>query len=93
MCDGYVRPWGMSRRDLAHVLTALDDLTGGRAGVTADLTAIDEAIGRSRRDMRTPLNLADLAADGLVTSPSEGAWALTDDGVAWIRRDRELSGG
>lgn len=83
---------GMSRRDLAHVMTALHDLTGGRAGAAVDLAAIDEAIGRSRRDMRTPLNLADLAADGLVTSPSDGVWALTDDGVAWIRRDRELSG-
>jgi hypothetical protein len=83
----------MSRRDLAHVMTALHELSGGRAGVAVDLAAIDEAIGRSRRDMRTPLNLADLEADGLVASPSDAAWALTDDGVAWIRRDRELSGG
>ena len=81
----------MSRRDLAHVMTALHDLTGGRAGVAVDVAAIDEAIGRGRRDMRTPLNLADLAGDGLVASPGDGRWALTDDGVAWIRRDRELS--
>jgi hypothetical protein len=83
----------MSRRDLAHIMTALHDLTGGRAGAPVGLAAIDEAIGRSRRDMRTPLNLADLAADGLVSSPADGTWALTDDGVAWLRRDRELSGG
>ena len=90
---GRVRPCGMSRRDLAHVMTALHNLTGGRAGTAVDLAAIDEAIGRSRRDMRTPLNLADLAADGLVASPADGTWALTDDGVEWIRRDRELSSG
>jgi hypothetical protein len=83
----------MSRRDLVHVLTALHELTGGRAGAAVEVAAIDEAIGRSRRDMRTALNLADLEADGLVVSPAEGTWALTDDGVAWIRRDRELSGG
>jgi hypothetical protein len=81
----------MSRRDLAHVMTALHDLSGGRAGVAVDVAAIDEAIGRGRRDMRTPLNLADLAADGLVASPGDGRWALTDDGVDRIRRDRELS--
>ena len=86
-----MRPWGMSRRDLAHVMTALHDLSGGRAGMAVDIAAIDEAIGRGRRDMRTPLNLADLAADGLVASPADGTWALTDDGIAWIRRDRELS--
>jgi hypothetical protein len=82
----------MSRRDLAHVLTALWNLTDGRAGVPVDIAAIDEAIGRGRGDMRTALNLADLAGDGLVVSPRDGTWALTDDGVAWIRRDRELSG-
>jgi hypothetical protein len=81
----------MSRRDLAHVMTALHDLSGGRAGMAVDIAAIDEAIGRGRRDMRTPLNLADLAADGLVGSPGDGRWALTDDGVERIRRDRELS--
>ena len=82
----------MSRRDLAHVMTALHELSGGRAGVAVDLAAIDEAIGRSRRDMRTPLNLADLAADGLVASPGDDMWTLTEDGVQWIRQDRELSG-
>jgi hypothetical protein len=81
----------MSRRDLAHVMTALHDLTGGRAGVPVAIAAIDEAIGRGRRDMRTPLHLSDLAADGLVASPRDGEWALTDDGIAWIRSDRELS--
>ncbi len=48
----------MSRRDLLHVLTALSDLAGGEAGVPVAVAAIDEAIGRGRGDMRTPLNLA-----------------------------------
>jgi hypothetical protein len=81
----------MSRRDLAHVMTALHDLSGGRAGMAVDIGAIDEAIGRGRRDMRTPLNLADLAADGLVAAAGDGRWALTDDGIERMRRDRELS--
>jgi hypothetical protein len=81
----------MSRRDLAHVMTALHDLSGGRAGMAVDIGAIDEAIGRGRRDMRTPLNLADLAADGLVASAGDGRWALTEDGIERMRRDRELS--
>jgi hypothetical protein len=82
----------MSRRDLAHVMTALWDLAGGRAGVPVSLAAIDDAIGRGRRDMRTPLNLGDLAGDGLVVAVDDGAWALTPEGVSWVRTDRELSG-
>jgi hypothetical protein len=81
----------MSRRDLAHVMTALWELTAGRADVPVAASAIDDAIGRGRGDMRTALNLADLAGDGLVASPADGIWALTEAGVAWIRRDRELS--
>ena len=54
---------------------------------------IDEAIGRHRGDMRTPLNLESLRADGLVAPTGDAAWALTPQGVAWIERDRELSGG
>ena len=81
----------MSRRDLAHVLTALWDLSGAKAAVTVGVAAIDEAIGRGRADMRTPLNLDSLAADGLVTALGDGHWALTAAGVAWITEDRELS--
>jgi hypothetical protein len=81
----------MSRRDLAHVMNALWDLSGGVADAAVDVGAVDEAIGRGRNDMRTPLNLQSLAADGLVAEVGEGRWALTPDGVAWIVEDRELS--
>ncbi|HEX2105149.1 MAG TPA: hypothetical protein VHF51_15955 [Solirubrobacteraceae bacterium] len=81
----------MSRRDLAHVLAALADLSGGRAGTGVPVTAVDEAIGRHRDDMRTPLNLADLAAEGRVVRLDDGTWALTSAGMDWIAEDRELS--
>jgi len=81
----------MSRRDLLHVLTALQRLSAGdvEAGVT--VAALDEAIGRGRGDMRTPLNLQTLADDGRVVLLDDGAWALTPEGVAWLREDAELS--
>jgi hypothetical protein len=88
------RDWddgSMSRRDLAHVLNALWDLSGAAAGIAVDVAQIDEAIGRGRADMRTPLNLQSLAEDGLVVALAEGHWALTPQGVAWIVQDRELS--
>ena len=81
----------MSRRDLAHVLAALAELSGGRPGVGVAVADVDEAIGRHRDDMRTPLNLADLAADGRVERLADGTWALTPAGVDWIAQDRELS--
>jgi hypothetical protein len=81
----------MSRRDLVHVLTALARLSGERAGVGVAVADIDEAIGRHRDDMRTPLNLADLAADGHVARLDDGTWALTLAGVEWLAQDRELS--
>jgi hypothetical protein len=81
----------MSRRDLAHVMTALWNLSGGAADVAVDVGAVDEAIGRGRKDMRTPLNLQSLAADGLVVATDATRWALTPAGVAWIVEDRELS--
>jgi hypothetical protein len=81
----------MSRRDLVHVLGALWDLSGGEAGVAVALADIDEAIGRSHRDMRTPLNLASLRDDGRVAELGDGRWALTPEGVAWLQQDRELS--
>jgi len=72
-------------------MNALWNLSGGVADAAVDVGAVDEAIGRGRNDMRTPLNLQSLAADGLVAALAEGRWALTPDGVAWIVQDRELS--
>jgi hypothetical protein len=82
----------MSRRDLLHVLTALADLAGGQAGVPVTVAAIDEAIGRARGDMRTPLNLASLAADGLAETSGGDTWALTPAGVARHREDEDYAG-
>jgi hypothetical protein len=81
----------MSRRDLAHVMTALWDLSGGTSGVEVAVDGIDAAIGRGRGDMRTPLNLQSLAEQGHVAALSGGGWALTPAGVDWIVEDRELS--
>ena len=83
----------MSRRDLAHVLTALWNLSGGAADVAVQVADIDEAIGRGHRDMRTPLNLRSLAEQGLVVASDDGGWALTPQGLEWIVQDRELSDG
>jgi hypothetical protein len=80
----------VSRRDLAHVLTALADGARAQAGVGVAVTALDTAVGRSPGDMRTPLNLGTLAADGLVEELVPGTWALTDAGVARLREDEEL---
>ena len=82
----------MSRRDLVHILDALWRLSGGAPDVAVPMADIEEAIGRGRGDMRTPLNLQSLRDDGLVERFSDDdAWALTPEGVAWIRQDRELS--
>ncbi len=81
----------MSRRDLAHVLTALWTLSGGEADVVVAVTDLDEAIGRGRGDMRTSLNLQSLGEEGLVVALSDASWALTAQGVAWIMQDRRLS--
>jgi hypothetical protein len=72
----------MSARDLVHVLTALARLSGGRAGVGVAVAAIDDQIGRGHDDMRTPLNLGDLAERGDVASLGDGTWALTPEGLA-----------
>jgi len=82
----------MSRRDLVHVLGALWDLSSGDSTVSVPVAAIDEAIGRGQRDMRTPLNLQSLSDEGLVTAHADGGWRLTPQGVAWMQQDRELSG-
>jgi len=41
--------------------------------------------------MRTPLNLQSLSEKGLAVQLHEGTWALTPQGVAWLKEDRELS--
>ena len=79
----------MSRRDLAHVLTALSDLAGARAGVGVAVAAIDDAIGRGRGDMRTPLNLHSLHEDGLAEPLDDGTWALTPAGIERHRQDED----
>jgi hypothetical protein len=81
----------MSRRDLVHVLDALLRLAGGAAGVGVPVPDIDQAIGRGHDDMRTPLNLGSLAADGRAVALPDGTWALTPEGIEWIREDRRLS--
>ncbi|QEC48050.1 hypothetical protein FSW04_11035 [Baekduia soli] len=80
----------MSRRDLAHVLSALWRSSGGAAGVAVPVAEVDRGIGRGRDDMRTPLDLAALAADGLVAE-APGGWALTDAGVQRLADDDALS--
>jgi DNA-binding transcriptional ArsR family regulator len=81
----------MSQRDLAHLMSALADAAHAEAGIGVPVSDLDEAIGRGRRDMRTPLNLASLEADGLVRRLEDGTWALTEAGVEWLREDQELS--
>ena len=74
-----------------HLLTALADAAHAQAGVGVPVAVLDESIGRSRRDMRTPLNLESLEAEGLVRQLEPGTWALTEAGVRWLREDQELS--
>lgn len=81
----------MSRRDLAHVLDVLWERSAGEPGVGVPVADIDAAIGRGHGDMRTPLNLGSLADDGRAVRLDDGRWALTPEGVAWMRQDRDLS--
>jgi hypothetical protein len=82
----------MSRRDLLHVLTALAELAGNEPGEPVTVAAIDEAVGRGRDDMRTPLNLASLQADGLVEANADGTWSLTPAGADRHREDEDYAG-
>jgi hypothetical protein len=81
----------MSQRDLAHLMTALADASHAQAGVGVPVAVLDEAIGRGRGDMRTPLNLQSLEGEGLVRQLGDGAWALTEAGIERLREDQELS--
>lgn len=55
--------------------------------------ALEMAIGRGHGDMRTHLELQRLNDDGFARPLPDGAWALTPEGIAWLRQDRELSDG
>jgi hypothetical protein len=81
----------VSRRDLVHILDALWRLSRGEANVEVPVSDIDEVIGRGHGDMRTPLNLQSLADERLAVQLSKGTWALTPQGIEWIKDDRELS--
>ena len=81
----------MSRRDLVHVLNALWRLSSGHADAGVPVAQIDEAIGRGHGDMRTPLNLQSLSDESLAVPLPDGTWALTPEGIAWLKQDRELS--
>jgi DNA-binding transcriptional ArsR family regulator len=81
----------MSRRDLVRLLNALSRLSNEVPEVGVPVADLDRAIGRGHDDMRTPLNLQSLRDDGLVLQAPDGTWALTAEGVAWLKRDRELS--
>jgi hypothetical protein len=76
---------------LVHVLNALARLSGGDASVGVPVAEIDDAIGRGHGDMRTPLNLQSLTEQGLAARLDERTWALTPEGIAWLKQDRELS--
>ena len=81
----------MSRRDLVRILHALSRLSSGDPDVGVTVADIEEAIGRGHGDMRTPLNLQSLSEEGLAARLPEGTWALTPQGIDWLRQDRELS--
>jgi hypothetical protein len=81
----------VSRRDLVRALEALWRLSDGDPAVEVAVADVDEAIGRGYGDMRTPLDLQSLAEQGLAVQVRDGVWALTPEGVAWVKEDRELS--
>jgi hypothetical protein len=76
---------------LVHVLNALWRLSGGAANVGVPVAQVDNAIGRGHGDMRTPLNLQSLEADGRAVRLPDGTWALSPAGITWLQQDRELS--
>ena len=82
----------MSRRDLVRLLNALWRLSNGAPEVGVRTADLDQAIGRGHGDMRTLLNLQSLSDDGRAMALPDGTWALTSEGVAWLKEDRDLSG-
>jgi hypothetical protein len=81
----------VSRRDQVRLLKALWRLSDGVEGVGVGVAALEMAIGRGHGDMRTPLNLQTLNDDGFARRFPDGTWALTPEGIAWLRDERELS--
>jgi hypothetical protein len=81
----------VSRRDLDRILNALWRGSGGVAERGVSVADIDQAIGRGHGDMRTPLNLQSLEQEGHAVRLAEGTWALTPEGIAWLKQDHELS--
>jgi hypothetical protein len=81
----------VSRRDLVYVLDALWRLSRGDQSSGVPVADIDRVIGRGHGDMRTPLNLQSLSDEGLAVRLPDGMWALTPQGIAWLKQDRELS--
>jgi hypothetical protein len=81
----------VSRRDLVHVLEALWRLSNADPQAGVPVADIDDAIGRGSGDMRTPLNLQSLCDENLARPLPDGRWALTQDGIARLEQDRDLS--
>lgn len=73
------------------MLEALWQLSGGEPGVGVPVPAVDDEVGRRHGDMRTPLDLQQLGEDNLAARLPDGSWALTPEGIAWRKQDRELS--
>jgi hypothetical protein len=73
------------------VLDALWRLSRGDPEVGVPVADVDEVIGRGHGDMRTPLNLQSLSEESLAVRLPDGTWALTPQGIAWLKQDRELS--
>jgi hypothetical protein len=71
-----------------EALWRLSDGDPARGVAEAD---IGDAIGRGHGDMRTALNLESLRGEQLAAKSSDGSWSLTEQGVAWLKQDRELS--
>ena len=74
-----------------RVLDALWRLSRGDPEVGVPVADIDEVIGRGHGDMRTPLNLQSLSDERLAVRLPDDTWALTPQGIAWVKQDRELS--
>src|SRR5215468_11120448 len=67
---------------LAYAVVNLGAACGAQAHgaqpcqIGVPIAVLDEAIGRGRADMRTPLNLASLQAEGLVRQLADATWAF-----------------
>jgi hypothetical protein len=66
-------------------------MSRGDPEVGVPVADIDEMIGRGHGDMRTSLNLQSLSDERLAARLPDGTWAVTPQGIAWVKQDRELS--